>query len=274
MQTARQLPLQQHPSFAAAVRQLGAKTRAIDLPGSEPVQTIIRFGLRFASRGPIWHNTPGKPETDALRRSGLHLINSNGGDETTFKTAGYRQIIAPRHVAEWSILGTPDDRMKRLKGKWRNGLRRGLKHPQTIQKETFRPRRHRWLLDADLKQQKSKGFRNLPQTFLTAFDAENPGNTCVYTAYEKGEPIAAMLFLLHGKVATYHLGWTGPLGRARASHHAILMHAADVLSRQSIERIDLGTIDFENAKGLAHFKRGTGATLRPLGGTWARVPWL
>ena len=274
MQTARQLPLQQHPNFAAALRQLGAKTRAINIDGSEPVQTVTRFGMRFASRGPIWHDTPTDIQTHALKYSGLHLINSNGGDHAAFQNAGFRQIMKPRHVAELSILGTPEDRMRRLKGKWRNGLRQGAKHPQTIETEPFHPSQHQWLLKADLAQQKAKGFRSLPHRFLIAYARGNPDKTLVMTSRLNGEPIAAMLFLLHGKVATYHLGWTSPMGRTAVAHHTILMRAGDHLSKQAVERIDLGMVDVENAPGLARFKLGTGASLRPLGGTWARLPWF
>jgi len=274
MQTAEHLPLQQHPNFSAAIRQIGAKTQTIDLDGALPVQTINRFGIRFASRGPIWHDTPTDIQKTSLKHSGLHLINSNGGDQSAFRAAGFRRIVAPRQVAELSLLGTSDDRLKRLKGKWRNGWRQGLKHPQIIKKEPFHPTLHHWLLKADLAQQKAKGFRSLPHSFLNAYGIENPGNALVFASILKGKPVAAMVFLLHGKVATYHLGWTSEEGRAVAAHHTITMHAGDDLSQNVVERIDLGTVDFENAKGLARFKLGTGATLRTLGGTWARVPWV
>jgi hypothetical protein len=36
--------------------------------------------------------------------------------------------------------------------------------------------------------------------------------------------------------------------------------------------LDLGTLDTQNAPGLARFKLGSGATAQLLGGTWARLP--
>jgi hypothetical protein len=38
--------------------------------------------------------------------------------------------------------------------------------------------------------------------------------------------------------------------------------------------LDLGTVDTENAPGLARFKIGSGAQIRSLGGTWLRIPGL
>ena len=274
MHTTLQLPLQQHPNFASAVRKLGRKTEVIAVNGAAPIQTIVRFGLRFASRGPVWLGAPAATEALAVRRTGLHLINSNGGDQIALHSAGYRQLAQSRQVAELSIQGAHDDRLMRLKGKWRNSLRGAWRTSQVIQSENYCARRHSWLLEADLKQQKVKGFRNLPHGFLHAYAAANPGKSVVFVAYSKSVPIAAMLFLLHGTVATYHLGWTGSHGRQNRSHHAILMHAGDCLSEQGVERVDLGTVDWLNARGLARFKSGTGASIRSLGGTWLRVPFL
>ncbi len=274
MQSMPQLPLQQHPNFAAAVRKLGRKTEVVELNGSAPIQTLVWFGLRFASRGPIWLGAPAATDVSAVRRSGLHLINSDGGDQQALFGAGYRQIVQPLQVAELSILGSHEDRLARLKGKWRNALRGAWNSSQVIQSETFCKRRHKWLLEADSEQQRAKGFRNLPHEFLQAYADANLGRSIVFSAYSKAEPIAAMLFLVHGSVATYHLGWTGIEGRKHRSHHAILMQAGDCLSAQGVERIDLGKIDRVNSRNLARFKSGTGAVTRSLGGTWVRVPFL
>ena len=268
----RQLPLQQHPNFSAAVSLLGRRTREIDLEGAAPVQTIVRFGVRFASRGPVWAEAPETTKASALRRTGLHLVNSNGGDGSLLREAAFRQISPSRKVAELPLAGTPEDRVRRLKGNWRSALRRGENAPQIIQREVFDPRRHRWLLEADLKQQRAKGYRSLPHRFVLAYATANTGSVFVMVAYSGGEPISAMLFLVHGAVATYHLGWTGTEGRRNSSHHVILMRAAEYLASQGVMCMDLGAVDTDKAPGLARFKIGTGASVRTLGGTWLRLP--
>lgn len=266
------LPLQQHPSFARALARMGRDMRIIDLAGSAPVQAIARFGLRLASRGPIWLTA--SPEAQAIRAARLHLINSDGGDAAVLRAAGYRRIAGPQSVAELSLDGTSQQRFKGLRGKWRNALRRAWETPQKRHSERFNPDRHRWLLQADRAQQSAKGFRALPHAFLTAYADANPDAVHVFIASHQGQPIAAMLFLHHGPVATYHLGWSGVQGRAQKSHHALMMQAADHFAQLGVTRLDLGTVDKESAPGLARFKIGTGARIRELGGTWMKVPLL
>lgn len=268
------LPLQQHPHYAAALARLGCTTGQVALKGAAPVQTIRRFGLTCAMRGPIWHGPPDLNGADALRRSGLRVVNSDGHDRATLRAAGFVQAHTPAYVAELCLSGAPQDRRARMRGKWRNSLRRAEAAPFRIQRELYNSARHQWLLDADLRQQRAKGFRSLPHVVLNAFAAVHPKDVSVFVARAGDDPIAAMLFLTHGGVATYHLGWTGAMGRANGAHNALLARAADHLARRGVHRLDLGTVDTVNAPGLARFKIGTGATVRPLGGTWVRVPWL
>lgn len=271
MERSLQLPLQQHPNFAAAICKLGGTAFAVDLEGAAPILTISRFGIRFASRGPVWTDRPDVAMASGLRKSGLHLINSNGGDEDVLRNAGYWRIFPPQHMAELSVTGTHEDRLKRLKGKWRNALRRALKSSQIIQRENFCLMRHQWLLKADEIQQKAKKYRGLPHSFVQAYAAANPDDAIVFVAYSGRDPIAAMLFLVHGAVATYHIGWTSAEGRKKASHNALLMRAGEDLAIRGVERFDLGSTA---SPGLARFKVGSGARIQTLGGTWLRLPSL
>lgn len=83
-----------------------------------------------------------------------------------------------------------------------------------------------------------------------------------------------MLFICHGPVATYHIGWTSDEGRRAEAHRQILVHAIDWLAHRGIQRLDLGTLDTEHAPGLARFKLGTGARPVALDGTWLKLPLL
>jgi hypothetical protein len=51
----------------------------------------------------------------------------------------------------------------------------------------------------------------------------------------------------------------------------LLWQAAVWLAGQGTRTLDLGAVDTVSAAGVARFKLGTGATARPLGGTWAGV---
>lgn len=117
-------------------------------------------------------------------------------------------------------------------------------------------------------------YRALPHALIAAFAATGRDAAVVYTAAQAGAPIAAMLFLRHAPVITYHLGWTSDAGRQCGAHHKILIAAACDHATKGYCRLDLGLVDTHNSPGLARFKIGTGAVIRQLGGTWIKVPWL
>ena len=104
MHSGTQLPLQQHPNFADALRLIGSDVYEIGIIGAAPVQTIVRFGLRFASRGPVWHKSSKVPDALELRRSGLRLINSDGGGTAAKPACGARTRTAIRVRAAAQLL--------------------------------------------------------------------------------------------------------------------------------------------------------------------------
>jgi hypothetical protein len=269
------LPLQQHPNFAEALRLLGQKTTFVDLVDGACVLSLTRFGMKFASRGPIWDaQTSQSARSSALRHSGLRLVNADAPEPDVFKAAGFRLTTTPASVAELDLCGPATERLTRANGKWRNIWRRAQTGPLIIQPGAFDARHHQWVLDADLAQQRSKGYRALPHVLILAYAQCRPKDVILYTALHQSKPVAAMLFLLHHPVATYHVGWCNDHGRHHGAHHRMLMEAADTFSQLNFQRMDLGSVDTENAAGLARFKIGTGAVVRPLGGTWLRVPGL
>lgn len=262
-------PLQQHPRFAAALQDLGSPVAAASLPGGGALYMVQRFGLRFATRGPVWETLPPPDERRrALRVSGVHLLNAEQAD-TTIRQAGFRQTHTGAWVAE---LRLDDSTPERLHPKWRATWRKAT--TCTLHIAPWSAKHHGWLLDTDLAQQRKAGYRALPHALIPAFAATAPDAVMVHTAYLHDTPVAAMLFLLHPPVVTYHLGWTSDAGRKAGAHHQILMNAAKGFAAQGFHRLDLGSVDTQNSPGLARFKIGTGANIRQLGGTWIRLPGL
>ena len=260
------LPLQQHPKFSAALNRIGVSTAVIDLPDAAPVQVIRRFGLNFAARGPIWQSS--FHDAGELKRSKLRLVNSNGGDAKSLRAAGFKQLMTPAHVAE---LALDRDLERHMAPKWRNIWRRAQHSPLKIYNEPFDSAKHQWLLKADLAQQKQKRFRALPHAIIHGYSAIAPYNVSVWTAKSQGDTVAGMFFIRHGKCATYHLGWSNDVGRKHAAHHRMLIAAAQDFANTGVVQLDLGTVDTHSAPGLARFKIGTGANIRPLGGSWLRM---
>ncbi len=275
MNSALALPLQQHPSFAAALRMLGQPVTLQDLEHAATVVTLKRCGISFASRGPIWRTpTELAEKTRQLRQSGLRLINADADDPMAYRQAGFRLIHSPASVAEMDIAGTEQDILARARSKWRNIWRRSHNSGLNFQHERFSKQKHAWLLEADLHQQQKKRFRALPHTLIEAYAVHQRKDVIAHIAYRKRDPVAAMLFLLHHPVATYHLGWASDDAKRCGAHHRLLMDAAIRLGGRGFTRLDLGQVATDTAPGLARFKIGTGAVVRPLGGTWLRIPGL
>ncbi|WP_247225735.1 GNAT family N-acetyltransferase [Yoonia sp. F2084L] len=268
MKPAPSLPLQQHPYFAAALTRLGRTVRFMPVDGAAPVLSVRQFGQWITSRGPVWQ---GGRNADALRCTGLRFINADIPDDALLRAAGYRRLMTNAHVAELDLSGTREDRQKAMQPKWRNAWRVGQKARVTLKDERYCATTHEWLLKADLAQQRAKRFRGLPHALIGAYAATSPKSVRVLTAHDGKDPIAGMLFLLHSPVATYHIGWTNARGRVLCAHHHMIVDAADRLAQLGFTRLDLGLVDTESAPGLARFKIGTGADVRPLGGTWLRL---
>jgi lipid II:glycine glycyltransferase (peptidoglycan interpeptide bridge formation enzyme) len=93
----------------------------------------------------------------------------------------------------------------------------------------------------------------------------------LFTAKQGARTVAAMLFALHGRGATYLIGWSDATGRRLSAHNLLLWHGMSDLYALGAQQIDLGLCDDWRAPGLTHFKRGSGAQVRALGGTWGEA---
>lgn len=277
------LPLQQSPECAAALNMLGRRTQVVSLEdGARRIGSIatIRIpGTRglFASRGPIWCD--GTTEEDRhhafalLRRRGLWVVNAGNGCGAALSRNGYFQAMTAATTAELPL--TPDWRA-RLVGTWRNALNKAEADQRanrlTLATRPFDPARDAWLLRAQARQAREKRYRPLPARFTLGFAQANPGAVQLFEARQEGKIIAAMLFLRHGVMATYHLAWSDPAAARLGAHRLLLGKAVPWLIGRGHGRLDLGVIDTERAPGLARFKLGLGADAAPQGGTWIKGP--
>ena len=278
-------PLQQHPRYAVALRAVGGRARHVDLwhAGGIAGQAQIvqrRFGpltVNWLARGPVW--TPGLDAT--TRRAalaGLHdralwLANPDSPEEADalYHPLGYRALFTAPHVAELDLSQPPGARRAAQHGKWRNRLRRAETSDLQITGRPLDPGRDAALLALEHDQRRARRYAALPPAFASAWAGTHPDATRLYRARMGGRVVAFMLMLLHAPVASYHLGWTGPEGRAASAHHLILWHAANDLAEQGFVRLDLGGVDTHTTPGLARFKIGSGARIRPLGPAMIRL---
>lgn len=79
----------------------------------------------------------------------------------------------------------------------------------------------------------------------------------ILNAVDDGEVIASIMVFIHGRGATYQVGWTTPYGRDKGAHQLLLWEAIKILKSRSIIEFDLGGHNDE-AEGLYRFKQGLG----------------
>lgn len=152
----------------------------------------------------------------------------------------------------------------RLDGKWRNQL---LRAEETgLRVETAHGGRF-----LDLLVERHETFRRARRhhghsgTEIAALVAaiEPREDALILTALERNDPVAGVLLVVHGRGATYHVGWTSEAGRKANAHNLLLWRGALLLKARGIAFLDLGGIDDRSA-GVARFKLGLGGGIREL----------
>lgn len=253
-------PLQQSPQFAAALRAYGT---------SVSQTSVLSMRKRF---GPLEMTFASRVAPDALAacpaRDRPRVINGDVANPNAYRALGYRQILTPAHIAEWDL--TVPDRLATMQGKWRNQLRLGQKSGLRLRMMKWAGQPHDMFGLADALAL-ARGYQAYPTALLARYAALNAGDALIFEAYLRGHLCASCLVLRHGNTATYQTAWVSEDGRSVQASRVLLDHAADTLTKLGHTTFDLGTLDTDNAPGLARFKLGTGARLRPLGGTWLRL---
>lgn len=163
-----------------------------------------------------------------------------------------------------------------LESSWRNKLSKAERSDLNIQKAGTKPAQYRWLLDAEAKQRQKRGYRAMPLEMTERWqDAKAEGangdrvaGLVVYRADIGRDPAAGMLFLIHGRRATYHVGWTSDAGRDNAAHNLILWTAMKELKARGVAQLDLGGVNTQSGAGIARFKLETGGQVLQRAGAY------
>ncbi|SMY07631.1 FemAB family protein [Flavimaricola marinus] len=278
------LPLQQHPLYGKAVGLMGRHSEIVPLCANGAdlgeAQIVWRdmgpLGIQgLLPRGPQFEAGTPDQQAEALRSlsgHGLRMIEAEA-PHPALRAAGYVQVLTPAHMAELPLDGTKADRRARAHPKWRASLRKAEAAGLKLRTQPYRGQPGHWLLDREAAARKTKGYHGLPAVLPLALGQADPNALRMFWAEKAGEPVAGMLFVRHGQVATYLTGWTGQDGRNCCAHHLLMMTAADWLAARGHRRLDMGQVDTRAASGLARFKIGSGAAVRALGGSWLRLPF-
>lgn len=276
--SAAPVALQQTPLWLSATRLLGSDAAMVDFGQRRALILRRRLpvigDLALLSRADL-RISPGEAADLRGQLQAKHLVVNaeTGADAASLAAAGFHRIFVPRVMAELPLDPSTDVMAARLTQKWRNRLRHGQAQGLVIRRRPMPPDKRFWLFRAEAAQSLRKRYQPLAPEMVAAMAACKPGAVQVFTAYHLGRRVAAMLFLRHGHEATYQIGWSNPIGRKLSAGPAVMWRAMVELQALGAESIDLGAADKRLAPGLAHFKRGTGAELRELGGTWIDTTW-
>ncbi|MEM7329826.1 MAG: GNAT family N-acetyltransferase [Pseudomonadota bacterium] len=268
-----ELPLTQSVAFERTCEKLGVNVLRVSHAGGTCLVQSRRLpvigAFHLISRGPVLGGESANRILNDIRQRLKGALVVNAADDQT--PVGGVKIAKGAEVSS-VCLEAPDVMRQRLHQKWRNQLKKSEASPLIILDQPLDPLRHKWFLEAETAQQKSQRYKSYPAGFLLAYAAANKGQARLYTAMLNDRPVAGMLALRHGRMATYQAGVTTPEGRQHCAHNLLLWTMMCDLQRRRTTRLDLGRSDL--SPGLAHFKRGCGARTKRLAGSFLYHHWF
>ncbi|MEK7344251.1 MAG: GNAT family N-acetyltransferase [Pseudomonadota bacterium] len=241
------------------------------------------ISLASCTRGPVWHPDV-RPEQRAaiykLLRQSIPLPRVRvvlfSPDQTSeqldrAETQGMSRVMTGYSTVLLDLKTSLATLKTQLDGKWRNRLVKALANDKIRVHVQPSVKRCEWLLGRELDQRETKKFHGLPTDFVQAYiaAATDPRQAFVVAYAELGKnTIAGMLFLIHGRVASYHMGWADDQGRQLNAHNALLWQSMAYLQDLGCEVLDLGGVNTHDLPGISRFKLGTGGRAVTLAGTY------
>ncbi len=268
------LPLQQSEAFERTCKKVGIPVQRVTTDaGTCLIQSRklpVIGTVHLISRGPIVSRA-------GTERSVLNAARSNLRGPLVVNAAAETRKLGGVKIsggAEMAMLQLtdPDAMRARMHQKWRNQLKKAERSQLRIVDQSLQAGRHDWFFKQDAAQQKSRGYKSYPAGLILAYEAANSRQARLYTALQDGAPVAAMLVLKHGAMATYQAGVTTDAGRRTCAHNLLLWQIMSDLHRRGFAALDLGRADLN--PGLTRFKRGTGAEFETLAGSFLFHPWF
>ncbi len=285
--------LQQHLAFGTAMQALGTECLRARIEEKGQLIGIAQFvvrriagfiGLALCSRGPVWANGVDAPARELAcqlmsrslpqRRPRFVLYAPEtpvGVDPSSAGINGRSRIFTGDATVLLDLTLKDEQLRAALHPKWRNRLVAAEKSELRFQRVGEKPAQYRWLLDREGAQRQQRAYRALPSAFVPAYQAAvGAGRPSVLTVRTDlgRDAVAAMLFLIHGSAATYHLGWSEVRGRELSAHNLCLWRALPLLREAGVRRLDLGGVNTQRGATLARFKLGSGGSVLMNPGTY------
>ena len=282
--------LQQDSAYGIAMQKLGVPVlRAqVDVDGTTVAlaQFIVRRfanlgAVALCTRGPIWLKPLSPAEESlvyiALKKSiplkGLRLVlfTPEVALGQLHGLSPWRRVMTGMSTVMLDLTPSMESLRAQLDRRWRHRLVGGEASEMTIHRVGTNPSQFRWVLEAEMQQRSTKGLEGLPIEFFEHYVASRPqtAKTILTLRTDVGrDRIAAMMFLIHGEAAIYHVGWTTDAGRDLHAHNLLLWKGMEELKVRGIRRLDLGGVNTIRSAGIARFKMSTGGEVITLAGTY------
>lgn len=282
--------LQQDWAYGEALASLGAQCLRARVCDGDDVLAQAQFlcrrvgavaALALCTRGPVWVRPAGTREKAAacralaaslpMRRPRFMLVSPEESSAADTGLPPWRRVMTGHATVMIDLTRQTDELRAAMDGKWRNRLAAAERSALRVQRNGTRPAQYRWLVDREATQRTDRAYRALPHGFVEAFqNACGDTRDAVLTlrADLGRDAAAAMMFLVHGEAATYHLGWSGDEGRKLGAHNLLLWQAVQELKARGVRDLDLGGVNTQRSAGIARFKIGSGGQVVTLAGTW------
>lgn len=198
--------------------------------------------------------------------------------QAIYENMGFRRIITGNSTIIVDLTLSEQQLWQNLYGKTRTDIRKAEKSDFDVITGDHNHHFTDWLLKKEGKQQKEKKYQGLPAGLSRNYGQLYGPEQGVYTAFAVSEtspdmpprdtPIAGLLFLRHGRHATYHIGWNGKEGRKCRALNLLLWKMILNLKAAGIENLDLGGVNTDEGAEIARYKLGYGGRVITLDGTF------
>ncbi len=270
--------MQQHWTYGASMRAPGMSVHRAEVIVDGRTVAMAQFvcrryafvlGVALCTRGPLWlTELPDTlksriqrelKRTLPLRRPRFTLLSPDLNDPAHPSMASLTRVLTGYSTVIVDLSPSMTQLRAGLHTYWRNRLRYAEKSGLHIAHVGTAPHEYRWVLEEERRQRERKQFYSLPLGFVDNYlDAGGSEAALILKAEYQSRPVAAMLFLIHGRSATYHLGWIHAQGRALNAHNLILWNAFEQLKQRGIDTLDLGGVNTHDLPGISRFKINTG----------------
>ena len=190
--------------------------------------------------------------------------------ETILKDNGFRL----KNSLAWgsaflSLERSEEEIMASFHSKWRNLLRKAEKSGLELEHGNHTNDLAYLLENYETLKQK-KQFSGISENLFKKMAAQkgNLWKFCVLFAKKGGERVGGVIFTGHGDSCTYLVGWVSDEGRKLMSSYFLVWHAILFYKKSGYQWFDIGGLNEETPKGVAHFKQGLKGKPYRIVGEW------